>query len=296
MGPATQQPKPCYFLAPTRTCPPEGYIRLGSIISSPSRVDEPISSKLPAHPEPQYITTHSERNWSQSVTTSSNSGGVGVWVSFLQVVLGVGADVGVSWENQANQTYSAKTMKWIEFRPSLQYIRAAVTDEEIDEFIRSNKFREKIFMVTGVMVASGASGVINSMRERGVYAHVGVDGTILSSGMAPIAAGPEGSFNWGKEKQSSFEDADDFVFAFRLRQVKVRKSGEISHKPRTDGALFSKEEDRKIIMESERRRQEVGVEIDGLDDEDATGLDFRMEEWDAVDRTGQECLCVGTEE
>jgi hypothetical protein len=294
--PSAQQPKPCYFLAPTRTCPPDGYIRLGSIISSPSTVDDPISSKLPAPPEIQSITTHSERNWSHSVTTSSNSGSVGVWASFLQVVLGAGGDVGVSWENQANQTYSAKTMKWIEFRPSLQYIRAAVTDEEIDEFIRSNKFREKIFMVTGLMVASGASGVINSMRERGLYAHVGVDGTILSGGQAPIAAGPEGSLNWGKERQTSFEDADDFVFAFRLRQVKVRKSGDISHKPRTDGALFSKEDDRKIIMESESRRQQVRIEIEGLEDEDATGLDFRMEEWDAVDGIGQQCLVAGSEE
>ncbi|KAF2023076.1 hypothetical protein EK21DRAFT_95200 [Setomelanomma holmii] len=277
MAPTSQQPRPCYFLAPTRTSSPEGSIRLGSIIASPELVDDPISTTSPASPDAASVTTYTERNWSKSVTTELNSGRIGIWASFLQVIVGVGGDVGVSWANEASQTYSAKVMKWTEFRPSLAYIKNAVEDEEVDEFIRGNKFREKVYMVTGVMVASGASGVIRSMRERGIYAHVGVDGTALSG---------------------EFSDADDFVFAFRMRQIKVRKTGDITHKAKVDGALFGAEDGDEELRRQKAEEDAIGVTVEGLNDGDADDGDFGMEGTvvDAVDIDGQDCLCVEVEE
>jgi hypothetical protein len=299
MSPSNQQPKPCYFLAPSRTCPPEGYIRLGSIIASPSLVDDPINSKPPAVPDAASVTTHSERDWSRSVTTANNSGRFGIWASFLQMILGVGGDVGVSWANEASQTYTAKVMRWNEFRPSLAYMKAAVADKEVDEFLRGNKLREKIFMVTGVMVASGAAGVIKQMRDRGLYAHVGVDATILSGGMAPVAGGPDVALNWRHEDETSFKDADDFVFAFRLRQIKVKKTGEISHKPKVDGALFGVEDEEKALKRRIENRERFSVLVEGLSDEDATASEFRSDSLNvrgAVDEDGGDCLCVEVEE
>ncbi|KAF2450196.1 hypothetical protein P171DRAFT_479303 [Karstenula rhodostoma CBS 690.94] len=183
-------------------------------------------------------------------------------------------------------------MKWNEFRPSLQYINTAVADEDVDEFIRAKKFREKIYMVTGVMVASGASDVIYSMRERRIYAHAGVEGTFFSGAAAPFALGPEGEFKWGGVESTSFEEADDFVFAFRLRQIKVKKSGQITSKVKVDGALLGLEDGDKLLRQKAVEEGKISVLVEGLADEDTSGVDFRLEDVDAVDVEGQACLCI----
>ncbi|KAF2823059.1 hypothetical protein CC86DRAFT_75597 [Ophiobolus disseminans] len=299
MAPTNQQPKPCYFLSPTRTNPPEGLIRLGSIIPSPALVDEPINSIPPATPDASSLTTHTERNWSRHITTASNSGSIGIWASFLQLIVGVGGDIGMNWTNEASQTYSAKVMTWSEFRPSMTYITNAVRDPDVDEFIRGNKFREKVYMVTGVMVASGASGVISAMKERGIYAHIGVDGTILSGGFVPLAAGPEVQFSKSKVESTGFEGADDFVIAFRIRQIKVKKRGEITHKAKVDGALFEVDDGAGELRRREEEEGRIGVMVEGLEEGDATDGEFRGDSFDvrdAVDGNGVECLCVVVEE
>jgi hypothetical protein len=286
--------KPCYYLAPTRTNPPEGVIRLGSIVASPSLVDEPIHTTPPAIPDPASVTTHTERNWSKSIT-ASNSGRIGIWASFLQLIVGVGGDVGVSMANETSQSYSAKVMKWSEFRPSLSYMQNAVEDAEVDEFIRGNRFREKVYMVTGIMVASGAAGVAQCMRERGIYAHVGFDATILSGGMAPVAMGPEGELTQGKRDCEAFSDADDFVFAFRLRQIKVKKTGEVTHKAKVDGALFGVGDEEEELRRREEEEGRIGVVVEGLVDGYGGAGQFRLDDLvvrDAVDEEGRDCMCV----
>ncbi|KAH7079794.1 hypothetical protein FB567DRAFT_129080 [Paraphoma chrysanthemicola] len=289
-----QQPKPCYYLAPTRTNPPEGVIRLGSIVTSPSLVDEPISTGSPAIPDPASITTHVERNWSKSIT-AAKGGSIGIWASFLQFIVGVGGDVGISASDETTQKYGAKVMKWSEFRPSVDYVRAAVRDKSVHEYIRGNKFRENVYMVTGVMLASGATGVIEKMAERGLYAHVGIDATLLSGGMAPIAVGPEIESTQVMASKEQFGDADEFVIAFRLRQIKVKKTGEVSQKAKVDGALFGIDD---VAGELRKRKEEedrIGIWMEGLEEEDASVEQFRLDELlvrDALGSDGQECLCV----
>jgi hypothetical protein len=286
--------KPCYYLAPTRTNPPEGVIRLGSIVASPSLVDEPIHTTASATPDPTSVTTHTERNWSKSIT-ASNRGRVGIWASFLQLIVGVGGDVGVSIANDTSQNYSANVMKWSEFRPSLAYLRNAVKEEEVDEFIRGNRFREKVYMVTGIMIASGASGVVQRMRERGIYAHVGVDATVFSGGMAPVAIGPDFKLTQSTRECEAFSNADEFVFAFRLRQIKVKKTGEVTHKAKVDGALFGVGDDEEQLRRREEEERQVGVMVVGLEDGDAGAEEFRLDDLvvrHAVDEEGRECKCI----
>jgi hypothetical protein len=220
---------------------------------------------------------------------------MGIWASFLQLIVGVGGDVGVSVANETSQSYSAEVMKWSEFRPSLAYMRQAVKEEEVDEFIRGNRFREKVYMVTGIMVASGASGVVDRMRERGIYAHVGVDATVLSGGMAPVAMRPEGELTQGKREREAFSDADEFVFAFRLRQIKVKKTGEVTHKAKVDGALFGVGDEEEVLRKREEEEGRIGVVVEGLEDGDAGAEEFRLDDLvvrDAVDEEGRDCTCV----
>ncbi|KAF2492478.1 hypothetical protein BU16DRAFT_564930 [Lophium mytilinum] len=285
--------KPCYFLAPTRTCPPEGPIRLGSIISSPSLPDEPINT-MPLPLEASAIHTHNQTNWT-SCHAKTKSGRIGVWGSFLQFVVGAGGDVSVGWKNEDSQLLMAKNMCTRYFVPSQEYVRATVMEDSVREYIINNKFRERLFMITGVMIASGASGLNSYMRDNGIYAHVGVDATIPCG--VPFAGGPKFEGHQTTKTDVAFEGADDFVFAFRLRHIKVKKTGEVSHKQYNKGALYDLDGYKAMYEKRAQEELELGFEVEGLAEDDATGGEFGLDGEELMDEgTGEECLCVVPED
>ncbi|KAF2815768.1 uncharacterized protein BDZ99DRAFT_514413 [Mytilinidion resinicola] len=267
--------KPCYFLAPTRTCPPEGPIRLSGIISSPSLPDEPINTSTPPL-ESCSIFTHNQRNWT-SWNAKSKSGRIGVWGSFLQSILGAGGDLGNMRTN------------W--FVPSQEYIELAIWEESVRRYIIANKFRERLFMITGVMIASGASGVSKVIQDQGFYTHAGVDATLFSG--VPLGAGPEYECHRTARTEAEFGDVDDFVFAFRLRQIKVKKTGEVKHAQYNKDALFDLERFKDKYEKTAKDDGLVEMEIEGFAESDATGDDFGLDGEEVIDEdTGEKCLCV----
>ena len=170
------------------------------------------------------------------------------------------------------------------FMPKRAFIRESVLQEDVQQYLLDTKFREKIYMITGIMIASGASSVTGYMKEKGMYAHVGVDATMFTG--VPISAGPELGLSSKTENEVSFQDADDFVFAFRVREIKVKKSGEVTDTRFDKGALFS-------IGGDEEGDGKVDIEIEGLDDEDTAGHDFGMDVKEiSTGDDDEDCLCV----
>ncbi|KAF2460201.1 hypothetical protein BDY21DRAFT_369266 [Lineolata rhizophorae] len=280
--------KKCYFGAPRRDCPPEGPIKLGNVVASPLIPDEPINEN-PAPPIETSIYEHNDRNWTLE-RVKTGKGSVGIWTSFLAPILGVGADVGTSWDNDCGQEWRCKNLCTRWFIPSQEYVKQAVHDPAVRRFLAGNRFRERIYMITGLMIASGASLAAKSMQERGLYVHAGVDATVL--GGAPVSAGPEGELKRGTRERETVEGADDFVFAFRLREIRVKRKGEVVHKQFSKGALYNDE-----IYVREDRKDDAEVEVLGIDEQDADAEEFGLDDGDVVeDDDGQECVWVKPEE
>ena len=146
------------------------------------------------------------------------------------------------------------------------------------------------------MVASGATSTIHLMRRKGLYTHLGVDGTLISGGMTPVSVGTNGDIQWGGNTSTSLRYTDDFVFAFRLRKIKVKKTGEIISKPKVDGALFGLEDGQELLKKRIEDEKYIGITVEGLAEEDTIGSDFRLFSFDAIDNEGQECWCVRIDE
>jgi hypothetical protein len=95
-----------YFLAPNFHLipPPDGPLALGSIITSP-RAPERILNKTTRIPIPiaSVYTTH-QTKWS-STRSALTETKIGVWTSFLQVVLGITANVDVNCCHDSNEVY-----------------------------------------------------------------------------------------------------------------------------------------------------------------------------------------------
>jgi hypothetical protein len=276
--------KPTYFLAPPRPCPPDGPIRLGAIIPSPRQPDEPLYlSPLPPQSDTSKFTEH---NWSGSFIKNSSTH-FGVWTSFLECVLGVGADVAVGLDKSSHQSWEVEKMTTQTFHPSREFLEQAVAHEDVKRYITEYRFREKIYMITGVMIASSTKMSSEKLEEKGFHVHAGVDATAWTG--VPISVGPEG--NWKRKVQisESSQRANDFVFAYRIREVKIgRKGGIKSNKLYDKGALFDTEKKRK-------EEEQYEIEVEGMSNEleaDDVEAESREVRQDGEDEVDEECVVV----
>ena len=246
-----------YFLAPTKECPPSGPIVLGSIITSPRLAELPLATVLPIDEAVMPISTHVEKNWELMLEKHRN-GTVGVWGSFLQA-LGAGGDIGLSCEISDSSTFHFDRLETQTFWPTNDYVKASICAEPVQEFLKKNMFRHNVYMVISVKIAYGASCARTKLRNRGVNAQLGVDGTSVG---VPISVGPEAEIGWGKTESLSFERDSAFVFAFRLREICYTTRRGLRQDEFVKGAVFGmennaqKEDGKSLINRGERDTSE----------------------------------------
>ena len=226
-----------YFLAPTRDCPPSGPISLGSIIASPADPELPINPPLPIDTTLNPIHEKHEENWRLELS-KHNKGKVGLWLSFLQMA-GVGADASISYENSTTSVYHFKRLSTRTFWPTKDYIVDSVMAPEVQAFLKSRRFHHNVYMITGISVAIGAHVATSALRKRGFYFQLGVDAT--AQGL-PASVGPELDVESSKTEGVSYHGASDFVFAFRLREIRYTTRKGVSTQEYTKGALYGLED------------------------------------------------------
>jgi len=273
---------PCYFLAPTRNYQPDGRIKLGNIISSPSYPDEPTNTS-PISIDDKDLEIHKEKGWALSRGKKSDVK-VGLFASFLQLIVGVGADASVGQVNDRNAMLHTGVVITKEFNPSRELVAKSLDDPGVKEFVKVDKniFKSKIkklYMINGIKIATEASMTAEAARERNVHLHAAADGTPAG---VPIAGGVNVDVTHQNTAGESFEHADDFVLGFRLREIKLTAKGNVTHKQFKDGATFG------IPTGEAADDFEFDFEVK---EEDARGTDVSREEHPAVDEFGSE-FCV----
>jgi hypothetical protein len=105
--------------------------------------------------------------------------------------------------------------------------------------LETSRYRKPVYVITGVKIVSGAKGATRTLRAADCAVGAQVDGTVLSGGMVPVSGGPE--FRRGKATKSvvSWEGSTDFVFAYKVSEVRVSKAGEVKREREyTKGALY----------------------------------------------------------
>ncbi|KAK8197021.1 uncharacterized protein BKA78DRAFT_292239 [Phyllosticta capitalensis] len=280
--------RPCWFIA-TQPCPPNGHLKLGNIISNPSNPEIPLYESPNPLPISERIETFRQRG-AHLNHEKSTAAPLGIATSFLSFLSGVGVDFNTKWSQKYVYQLSAREMTTTSFLPSPEFIESVAAQKVVQSFIRRKKFAS-LYMVVGVMVASGASPRKMTSVERNVGFHVNVDGTMIG---APAGVGPEVGFEQVKMSDVGSEETEDFVFAFRLRKLKIRKGEATLKMHYKSGGLFDKDAGKEAAdKEREEREKSIVITVDGLADGDVTGQDVGLEETETQDETsGQDCLCV----
>ncbi|RDL37539.1 Uncharacterized protein BP5553_04972 [Venustampulla echinocandica] len=195
---------------------PNGCLSLGQILLKPFEPSLPLLPEGPL-PIPPSLIERSHQSFSRISSSSSLSGSFGFWASID--LLPVQAELSGTRSASESWNWSFDRLESETIVPRLVDVQAAMKREEIVRQINHRKFdfRKRLYMVTGIRVARGAKLSQSSSKSVGIDAKAGLDLVNLIG--APIAAGPKAGVKRGKDYETSFEGASDFVFAYRVCEV-----------------------------------------------------------------------------
>lgn len=271
------QIRPVWFLPRTRDRPPVDAITLGNIISSPSLPEEAINYD-PSPPVPHnLLRKHEEFPWSWSKEFSRSSSG-GVFASFLQMT-GIGGDFEATAEAAHTEVYNADSLVTEYFIPNADYIAQVVKDEGVKEALAGPSRKKRVYMITGIKTAYGATLALELMKKKGIHAQIGADLTTLG---APATIGSKGASS-AETSETYSAGESNFVFGFKLRELRYRK-GRLEHGDYTKGALYGREDEEEELPEDVNAEDLDVLEIsrEQLDMHCKTVTDFDGEDVDYV--------------
>jgi hypothetical protein len=173
-----------------------------------------------------------EQNFS-GVAKKSNQWSAGLFATFLQVVT-LGGEFSVSSSTLIEVTYSCESVETKKFTPSLKYITKAAEDEGVKEYLEIGGLGAKVFMVTGIKIASIITLTATEEEERETNVKIGVDAPMIQG-----SVGPKGSHKVVAYRQSTRSIQGPIVFAFQVEKFRVGRRGKVSYKQYVDGAMLS---------------------------------------------------------
>jgi hypothetical protein len=275
--------KKTYFLAPNFDYPPGGLIALGDIITDPTEPENSLNEGDRVEIPASLIQYSVKTDW-QTTREKLHEGKIGIWASFLQM-LGIGGDIGANRMNAMLDQFKFDSMESQYFRPDDAYIEKSLQNAEVQGYIEGTRHRKAIYMITGLRIVQGASGSVGTKKGHGVTAILGVDG---SPAGVPIAAGPKMELSSTISENTSFSGSSDYVYAYKLLQIRSRKGEKPAKKEFTEKAELYNDD------------HEEGDRADGLHEaweiaELETGEEFPNAEVSSVaDEDGEECNVVTT--
>jgi len=155
------------------------------------------------------------------------------------------------------KAFTFERMDTTHFIPTEDYVKRCVENPIVRRFREGSRRPKPIYIITGIKIVHGAQGTTTT--SRGVKGVVGaqVDGTLLSGGIVPVGGGPEISHGRTSKSAISWEGSTDFVFAFKVSEVRVSQAGTVKgEREYTKGAL---------LEDADAKKQAVAVAISTID-------------------------------
>lgn len=172
-------------------------------------------------------------------------------------LLPIKGDVGCHRQVSESLFWHFNSLEGQIFVPRLADVVEAMKADEVVSQMRRSKFnfRKRLYMVTGVRIARGARMAGRNTASVGAHTKLGADLAGIEG--SPATVGVDGSITNTSSSVHSFQNASDFVYAYRLCEVYYGK--EVYLKPYSDGETY-------------------GLKDHGGEDEDSEMVDENMED------------------
>lgn len=164
--------------------------------------------------------------------------------------------------------FTFDTLETIQFIPSPEFTRICITNPAVKRFLEKSRYRKPVYIITGIKTARGAKAKTTSTRSGSIGLKVGTDGSLSGT---PISLGPSVNEQKASKQSAGWESGSDFVFAFRVRKVLVKKkAGTVKlEEDYAKGAMFEKEVSIGI------KEPELEIVFDGEVNVEGEGLDYK---------------------
>lgn len=172
-----------FFYAPTWDWPPEGPIKLGNVLTSIKKPEQPFyTAPLPSQSE----VYSSEKTDVQCSCEKTREGKFSILTKFFSVI-GVGVDIGALWkkgcvfafvswqrfgtrglvevytrsdeklrQNSIDEAYTFKRVETKQFVPKDDYVQKCIEAEAVRHYLDQFRYRKPVYLITGVKTVYGA--------------------------------------------------------------------------------------------------------------------------------------------
>ncbi|UKZ72809.1 hypothetical protein TrVFT333_000446 [Trichoderma virens FT-333] len=205
-----------WILTRSQTYEPGKSLRLGQVLLDPRQPADALFSKSSSFlPIPEEYTRDLGERKNVTITVESKLN-----ASFTAWGKLNGAPVTAEGHAETNH---GTTKKWIlqkleseTFLPELEYVKEILKRGDVPAAIKWWKLQRRIFLVTGVRIARGASVSETGSHKTSASIKTGVD---ESSQGVPVQASLGAALGQETEQTEKAEESSDFVFAYRLHEI-----------------------------------------------------------------------------
>ena len=267
--------KSVWFLPRTRDRPVASAINLGSIIESPWTPEEALNDELPPAIPPKLLRRQEETSWSWTREFERSQGG-GIFANFLQF-LGAGGEIGGAVNRTHTDVYAADRMLTEEFSPDKQYLEQSLRDDGVRDMFVGPGRKSKVYMITGLKIAYGATKAVEMMKKRGMHAQIGIDASAVGAPMS-LTLGPKVHMSSSVTEKLT-AGKSDFVFGFKLRRLRYKK-GVVVDEAYGRGAQYG------LGQGNDEDQEAETLDVEDFDVESVeagTTEEFRMQSTEVVD-------------
>jgi len=246
--------QPSFMLLPNFSFLPDQDVHLGTILTSAK------GSKLPDPRRPlngatrkdvdSSLTreqTHKPWSWDSSKDFSAK-GGLHAEISFLT---GIGGSMSKDGAKGKSLVIACDQVDTLNFQPTSKYLAQAVQDDNV-RAVGQKRFGPPLYMVVGLMVATGAEITVMKNSSQGLSGKLSVDATQVG---APLNVGSEGEYSKASRSRLTDVPIEPFLLGYEIRRLRMRRDGSFSERDENKWALFDDETTRgddAIISEFER--------------------------------------------
>lgn len=166
--------------------------------------------------------------------------------------------MGIDVSSGSDDTFRFEKMYTEEFFPDEKYIKTLVQRSPVAVRMLC-KQHKTLFVIVGVKTVSGAAVRRAHSSNVGGSLDISIDGAVVGS-PAPVSVGPSVVSSSGNNESMSFEGSDDFVFAFRVQKLRMKRHEDLGQEDYTKGAMFE--------YGSARKKEPEALEISELSESD----------------------------
>ncbi|KEF62733.1 uncharacterized protein A1O9_00706 [Exophiala aquamarina CBS 119918] len=266
------QNKPEWFSAP-RDVLPGSTITPGRLIVDPRAPEgPPYLDKALSIPDADLRVTNYPY---KSERQDEKGGSLGLFGSFMSA-FGLGGDLSGNIKSGTALDIEVDRLQTVMFDPSVEYLEESLNSPKNLAYLRDQRFKRSLYLVTGVKTAYGARLTRSRSEQRGAKAKLGI-----SPNVPGLEIGPTASYTQTGKVTETVQGPTDFVFAYRLNKLHYsRTRSKYVQQKFTTGALYSDEVDLKDEVEAIKAADSEGEEfaevVGGLEDDDAGRAEFKI--------------------